>query len=402
MKFHCVFFRCLQDDATQLQGKGNLDPGELDVSYKRCELLPPLCAVLLPVGLVHRQCRTLHWRGFRISKLAPVFLTAVLEYLVAEVLECAGGQIRFYNLKIGYDLYSSFRRLSRKNFINPRMIRLAIDTDQEFRTLLANVDIVNGGGRVLEILPKNSVGNICKRSVEKYVEISEDEEINRTDTEPRSRKAVQKSIAKSSQRNKSRKKKSSLVEISLISDEESDNTEEARRTETVFLARPFQRVVQETSPHSAVLPCSRYSHHNRLWSKKQTLKSDKQKSVIQGKTKFMRIVQLSNSDDERQYSDPGERDNVVFQLPKSLQKSSSGVNNSNKKKQSKKFKYKSAASKKKQLTGIDVSIVISSDDDSEEGKLKFPITSRERKCERRNHSISRKRVTSSTELILIE
>jgi len=343
--------------------------------------------LLLPVGLVHRQCRTLHWRGFRISKLAPVFLTAVLEYLVAEVLECAGGQIR---------------RLSRKNFINPRMIRLAIDTDQEFRTLLANVDIVNGGGRVLEILPKNSVGNICKSSVEKYVEISEEEEINRTDTEPRSRKAVPKSIAKSSQRNKSRKKKSSLVEISLISDEESDNTEEARRTETVFLARPFKREVQETSPHSAVLPCSRYSHHNRLWSKKQTLKSDKQKSVIQGKTKFMRIVQLSNSDDERQYSDPGERDNVVFQLPKSLQKSSSGVNNSNKKKQSKKFKYKSAASKKKQLTGIDVSIVISSDDDSEEGKLKFPITSRERKCERRNHSISRKRVTSSTELILIE
>jgi len=370
---------------------------------------------------------------------------------VAEVLECAGGQIR---------------RLSRKNFINPRMIRLAIDTDQELRTLLSNVDIADGGGRVLEILPKNSVGNICKSSVEKYVEISEEEEYDRTDTEPRSRKPVPKSNAKSSQRNKSRKKKASLVQISLISDEESDKSEEARRTETVFLARPFKRAgceAQETSPRSAdaALPCSRYCHHNWLGSKKQKLKSDKQKSVSQGKFKFKRIVQLSSSDEETQPSNTGERltcdgdfktkvkptarlvespifgdclsttlpespkkkkvklselkvkkeeeekesettDNMVLQLPMSLQKSSSGVNNGSKKKQSEKFKHKSAASKKKQNTGIDVSIVISSDDDSEEGKMEFLGSSRERKCEKRNHTESRNRVLSSNDIILIE
>ena len=46
--------------------------------------------LLFPVGRIHRFCRKDMWPGRKVGKLAPIFMTAVLEYLVAEVLEQAG------------------------------------------------------------------------------------------------------------------------------------------------------------------------------------------------------------------------------------------------------------------------------------------------------------------------
>ena len=50
--------------------------------------------LLFPVGRIHRFCRKEMWPGRKIGSLAPVYLTAVLEYLVAEILEQAQNSLR--------------------------------------------------------------------------------------------------------------------------------------------------------------------------------------------------------------------------------------------------------------------------------------------------------------------
>ena len=67
--------------------------------------------------------------GEHINKMASVYLTAVIEYLVAEVLELAGGQAKDFN----------------KNRITPRHIQLAVRSDPELNELLKDVTICNGG-----------------------------------------------------------------------------------------------------------------------------------------------------------------------------------------------------------------------------------------------------------------
>lgn len=81
-----------------------------------------------PVGRVSRYLKTGRYAK-RVRVRAAVFLTAVLEYLVAEVLELAGNATRD----------------NKKSRIVPRHIMLAIRNDEEFSGLLRGVTISDGG-----------------------------------------------------------------------------------------------------------------------------------------------------------------------------------------------------------------------------------------------------------------
>ncbi len=65
----------------------------------------------------------------RVGAGAPVYLTAVLEYLAAEVLELAGNAARD----------------NKKSRIVPRHIQLAVRNDEELSKLLGDVTIPDGG-----------------------------------------------------------------------------------------------------------------------------------------------------------------------------------------------------------------------------------------------------------------
>ena len=65
----------------------------------------------------------------RVGAGAPVYLSAVLEYLAAEVLELAGNAAKD----------------NKKNRIVPRHILLAIRNDEELNRFMSNTTIADGG-----------------------------------------------------------------------------------------------------------------------------------------------------------------------------------------------------------------------------------------------------------------
>lgn len=81
-----------------------------------------------PVGRIHRLLRKGNYAE-RVGAEAPVYLAAVLEYLVAELLESAG----------------DVARDNKKTRITPRHLQLAIRNDEEFDKLLSGVTIAQGG-----------------------------------------------------------------------------------------------------------------------------------------------------------------------------------------------------------------------------------------------------------------
>ncbi|KAK0218090.1 histone-fold-containing protein [Armillaria fumosa] len=76
----------------------------------------------------HRQLRSNN-TGKRIATGAPVYLAAVIEYLVAEIVELAG----------------NVAKNNKKRRIIPRHLQLAIRHDDELLQLLGNVVIAEGG-----------------------------------------------------------------------------------------------------------------------------------------------------------------------------------------------------------------------------------------------------------------
>eukprot|EP00211_Chloroparvula_japonica_P008270 CAMPEP_0119130192 /NCGR_PEP_ID=MMETSP1310-20130426/7628_1 /TAXON_ID=464262 /ORGANISM="Genus nov. species nov., Strain RCC2339" /LENGTH=181 /DNA_ID=CAMNT_0007120675 /DNA_START=309 /DNA_END=854 /DNA_ORIENTATION=+ len=80
-----------------------------------------------PVGRIHRLMRE-KWKG-RVGSGAPVYLAAVMEYMVAEVLELSGNAARD----------------NRKCRIIPRHILLAIRNDEELNNFSRDKSIASGG-----------------------------------------------------------------------------------------------------------------------------------------------------------------------------------------------------------------------------------------------------------------
>lgn len=81
-----------------------------------------------PVGRIARFLKAGKYAE-RVGAGAPVYLSAVLEYLAAEVLELAGNAARD----------------NKKSRIVPRHIQLAVRNDEELSKLLGTVTIANGG-----------------------------------------------------------------------------------------------------------------------------------------------------------------------------------------------------------------------------------------------------------------
>ncbi|GAB4841202.1 hypothetical protein Ancab_021946 [Ancistrocladus abbreviatus] len=81
-----------------------------------------------PVGRVARYLKKGRYAG-RVGSGSPVYLSAVLEYLAAEVLELAGNAARD----------------NKKSRIIPRHIQLAVKNDEELSKLLGSVTIASGG-----------------------------------------------------------------------------------------------------------------------------------------------------------------------------------------------------------------------------------------------------------------
>ncbi|XP_059625787.1 histone H2AX-like [Cornus florida] len=81
-----------------------------------------------PVGRVARYLKKGRYAQ-RVGSGSPVYLSAVLEYLAAEVLELAGNAARD----------------NKKNRIIPRHIQLAVRNDEELSKLMGSVTIANGG-----------------------------------------------------------------------------------------------------------------------------------------------------------------------------------------------------------------------------------------------------------------
>jgi histone H3/H4 len=84
--------------------------------------------IVFPVGRVHKYLKRGRYAS-RIGAGAPVFLAAVMEYMVAEVLELAGNACRDNKLKR----------------VTPRHLVLAVRNDKELNTFLGGVTIAAGG-----------------------------------------------------------------------------------------------------------------------------------------------------------------------------------------------------------------------------------------------------------------
>ncbi|ODV63403.1 histone H2A [Ascoidea rubescens DSM 1968] len=108
-------------------GKGKAG-GKAGAAQKTSTTRSAKAGLTFPVGRVHRLLRKGNYAQ-RVGSGAPVYLTAVLEYLAAEILELAGNAARD----------------NKKTRIIPRHLQLAIRNDEELNKLLGNVTIAEGG-----------------------------------------------------------------------------------------------------------------------------------------------------------------------------------------------------------------------------------------------------------------
>mmetsp|Transcript_13159 Transcript_13159/g.28787 ORF Transcript_13159/g.28787 Transcript_13159/m.28787 type:complete len:198 (-) Transcript_13159:227-820(-) len=99
-----------------------------DAKEKKARSLQDRCNLTLPIGRITKQLK----RGGYAKRVAvggSVFLTSVIEYVTAEILELAGNAAKDQG----------------KNRILPRHIQLAIRSDEELNKYMSNVTIAGGG-----------------------------------------------------------------------------------------------------------------------------------------------------------------------------------------------------------------------------------------------------------------
>jgi histone H2A len=107
-------------------GKGKSSTGKSSIVGKTSR--SQKAGLQFPVGRISRFMRTGKFAD-RVGSGAPVYLSAVLEYLTAEVLELSGNAAKDH----------------KKSRIIPRHIQLAIRNDEELNRLLCNTCIASGG-----------------------------------------------------------------------------------------------------------------------------------------------------------------------------------------------------------------------------------------------------------------
>ena len=95
-----------------------------------------------PVGRIARYLKEGKYAQ-RIGGGAPVYLSAVLEYLTAEIVELAGNAAKD----------------NKKSRIIPRHIQLAVRNDEELDTLMKGTTIASGG-----VLPKINESLLPKKA----------------------------------------------------------------------------------------------------------------------------------------------------------------------------------------------------------------------------------------------
>nr|QKS02548.1 histone H2A.X2 [Crypthecodinium cohnii] len=115
-----------------------------EAKEKKARSLQDRCNLTLPIGRFTKQLK----RGGYAKRVAvggSVFLTSVIEYVTAEILELAGNAAKDQG----------------KNRILPRHIQLAIRSDEELNKYMSNVTIAGGGvipNVHSQFLPRKSSG----------------------------------------------------------------------------------------------------------------------------------------------------------------------------------------------------------------------------------------------------
>ena len=104
------------------KGKAGRAPG------KKSSTKSAKAGLQFPVGRIARYMRNQRVAA-RIGAGAPVYMAAVMEYLVAEILELAGNAAKD----------------NKRTRIVPRHIQLAVRNDEELNKILDNVTIASGG-----------------------------------------------------------------------------------------------------------------------------------------------------------------------------------------------------------------------------------------------------------------
>ncbi|KAK3007899.1 hypothetical protein RJ639_013044, partial [Escallonia herrerae] len=127
--FSCVFYFPVNLEPTMSStGGGKSKGGRGKPKSTKSVSRSSKAGLQFPVGRIARFLKAGKYAE-RVGAGAPVYLSAVLEYLAAEVLELAGNAARD----------------NKKNRIVPRHIQLAVRNDEELSKLLGSVTIANGG-----------------------------------------------------------------------------------------------------------------------------------------------------------------------------------------------------------------------------------------------------------------
>ena len=128
--------------------------GRGDMKKKKAVSKSAKAELTFPVSRIAKNLRFMRLAK-RLGAGGPVYLTAVLEYMAAEVLELAGNACRD----------------NKKKRITPRHLVLAIRNDEELNKFLGGVTIAEGG--VLPnihqvLLPKNKASTGKEKSSQEF------------------------------------------------------------------------------------------------------------------------------------------------------------------------------------------------------------------------------------------